>query len=65
MPAHSIQKFCKAIAVAQISAPAMAQKVPLVSPACRPTRFMWSDAGMVASAPPRIQQVTGSVASAV
>src|SRR5882672_8578843 len=41
----------------------MPQNVPEVSPRCRPTRFMWSEAGMVAIAPPRIQQVIGSVAS--
>src|SRR5256885_9083154 len=43
----------------------MAQNVPLVSPACRPTRFMCSDAGMVPMAPPSTQQVTGRVARAV
>ena len=41
-----------------------AQKVPLVRPTWRPTRFMCSEAGIVASALPRIQQLTGSVASA-
>src|SRR2546430_4995754 len=43
----------------------MPQYTPRVRPRCRPTRFMWSEAGMVAIAPPRIQQVTGSVASAL
>src|SRR5258706_15143161 len=41
----------------------MPQNVPLVRPACRPTRFMCSEAGIVASAPPSTQQLTGSVAS--
>src|SRR3954467_4906047 len=51
--------------MAQINAPAMAQNMPLVRPAWRPTRLIWSEAGMVASAPPATQQVTGSVASAI
>jgi hypothetical protein len=36
----------------------------MLSPRRRPTRFMCSEAGMVPSAPPSTQQVTGSVASA-
>src|SRR5258706_16463232 len=52
------------IAVAHTMAPAKPQSVPKVKPACRPTRFMWKEAGIVPRAPPRIQQVTGSVASA-
>src|SRR5581483_9114609 len=42
----------------------MPHSVPLIRPTRRPTRFMCSDAGIVASAPPATQQVTGSVASA-
>ena len=42
----------------------MPQNVPLVRPACRPTRLICKDAGIVARAPPSTQQVTGSVASA-
>ncbi len=65
MPKQSSQKLCSPIAAPQSSAPAMPQNTPRVSPRCRPTRFMWSEAGMVAIALPRIQQVTGSVASAL
>src|SRR6185503_12689642 len=56
------QKLCSPIAVAHSRAPANPHVVPRVKPLCRPTRFMCSDAGMVPIAPPRIQQVTGSVA---
>src|SRR5256885_12872873 len=40
-------------------------KVTGVQTCALPICFMWSEAGMVAIAPPRIQQVTGSVASAL
>src|SRR5512138_1064191 len=50
------------IAVAQMAAPTNPHSVPKVKPRWRPTRFMCSEAGMVPIAPPRIQQVTGSVA---
>src|SRR6185436_1840478 len=62
VPRHSSQKLCMPIAVAQSAAPANPQIVPSVKPRWRPTRFMCSEAGMVPIAPPRIQQVTGSVA---
>src|SRR5687767_12839332 len=64
VPKHSIQKLCAQIAAAHKSAPTIPQSVPVVSPRWRPTRFMCSDAGIVPIAPPRTQQVTGSVASA-
>jgi hypothetical protein len=41
----------------------MPKSVPTLRPRWRPTRFMWSEAGMVAMAPPSTQQVTGKVAS--
>src|SRR3954466_8991636 len=50
------------MAVAQMSAPTTPKTVPRVKPRWRPTRFMGNDAGIVAIAPPRTQQVTGSVA---
>jgi hypothetical protein len=62
VPKHSSQKLCSQIAEAQISAPTTPHSVPLISPRWRPTRFMWSDAGMVPIAPPSTQQVTGRVA---
>src|SRR3954463_2932752 len=50
------------MAVAQMSAPTTPKTVPRVKPRWRPTRFMYNEAGIVAMAPPRTQQVTGSVA---
>src|SRR3954454_13298922 len=50
------------MAVAQMSAPTTPKTVPRVKPRWRPTRFMYNEAGIVAIAPPRTQQVTGSVA---
>jgi hypothetical protein len=50
------------MATAQIAAPTIPQTVPEIKPRWRPTRFMCSDAGIVAIALPKIQHVTGNVA---
>src|SRR5512132_1575620 len=51
------------MALAQIAAPMIPTEAPRISPLRRPTFFMYSDAGIVVTAPPITQQVTGSVAS--
>src|SRR5689334_924060 len=63
-PKQSAQKLPSHIAPAQSSAPASAKSMPCMRPERRPTRFMYCEAGMVESAPPATQQVTGRVASA-